>query len=189
MYNFGAYALAGNTWGQNPAGVGGANATFLGTLVAERLVGSRESPWLTVGGNVSGGYLEYASVSPPTLPPLSSTSLTGAGTGSAVVNATLGLLYSGKTPQFNLWGEAYGSYLSGTPYTPHGGGSLPSGRIVVVGGSLGATANIPLGRGGLNVLSVGAFLGARREWDWVGTSLTTSTSLYIGGGGGFARRF
>ena len=118
MYNVAAYVLFGNTWGQNPEGASGGNFGVTGILVGEKLFGpDRDHPRVTLGGNVSLGYLHYLQVSPtgqPATPPPPSTNLVDTGNASGVVNVTTSWLYSGKTPRLVLWGEAYGSVAWGT---------------------------------------------------------------------------
>jgi hypothetical protein len=89
MYNVAAYALFGNTWGQNPPGAGAGNFGFTGILVGERLFGPDDHPTVTLGGSLTGGYLHNLQVSPtgqPSTPPPPSTNLvdTGSAWGAAI---------------------------------------------------------------------------------------------------------
>jgi RHS repeat-associated protein len=189
MYNLALYLLFSNTL-NNPAGTD-RNFGFTATAVAERLIGrDRDHPWLTLGLNVTGSYLQYLNVSPVGAPPTApSTVLGDSGAVGGVGNATLSFLYAGKTPRLQIWAEGYGSYASGTPGHDSTGAPLPGGSIVVGGGAGGVTGNIPLTANGYNILTIGAFAGDRYERDQVGSSVTQSSQLYIGGGAGFARRF
>jgi RHS repeat-associated protein len=195
MYNLALYLLLGNTF-NNPAGTD-RNLGFTATFAAERLFGSdsegkpdRDHPWLTLGLNVTGSYLQYLNVSPVGAPPTApSTVLGDSGTIGGVGNATLSFLYAGKTPRLQIWGEGYGSFASGYAGTDSTGTRLPGGSIAVGGGGGGVTGNIPFGAHGYNILTFGGFAGGRYERDQVGSSVTQSSQLYIGGGLGFARRF
>jgi hypothetical protein len=189
MYNLALYLLFSNTL-NNPAGTD-RNFGFAATAVAERLIGhDRDHPWLTLGLNVTGSYLQYLNVSPVGAPPTAPSTILGdSGAISGVGNATLSFLYAGKTPQLQLWAEGYGSFASGTPGTGSTGNRLPGGSIVVGGGAGGVTGNIPFGSHGYNILTIGGFVGDRYERDQVGSSVTQSNQVYVGGGFGYARRF
>jgi hypothetical protein len=191
MYNLAAFVLLGNTWGQNPPGTGNGNFGATAILGAERLFGpDRDHPRLTLGGNLTGSYLNYLAVSstgqPPTAP---STNLSDGLTGGAVANATVSLFYAGKTPRLVLWGEGYGSYASGHSETDATGTRQPGGSILIGGGSVGAVGNLPFGANGSNILTLGVFGGGRAERDQIGPSVTNSTQGYWGAGAGYARRF
>lgn len=189
MYNVALYLLFSNTF-NNPSGKDG-NFGFAATAVAERLIGrDRDHPWLTLGLNITGTYLKYLNVSPVGAPPtVPTTVLNDSGGVGGVGNATVSLLYAGKTPRLQLWGEVYGSYATGTPGQDATGAQLPNGNIAVGGGAGGALVNIPLGAHGYNILTIGGFVGDRYERDQVGSSVTQSSQVYAGGGVGFARRF
>lgn len=189
MYNLALYLLGSRTF-NNPAGTD-PNYGFAATAVAERLIGpDRDHPWLTLGLNATGSYLQYLNVSPVGAPPTAPSAVLGdSGTVGGVGNATLSFLYGeGKTPRLQIWAEGYGSYASGTPGTDAAGTRVP-GSIVVGGGAGGVTGNIPFGAHGYNILTIGGFAGGRYERDQVGSSITESRQLYFGGGLGYARRF
>ena len=189
MYNVALYVLLSNTF-NNPPGTD-RNFGFTATAVAERLIGpDRDHPWLTLGLNLTGSYLQYLNISPVGAPPtVPSTVLGDSGAVGGVGNATFSFLYAGKTPRLQLWAEGYGSYASGTPETDSTGTRLPGGSIVVGGGAGGVTGNIPFGAHGYNILTIGGFVGDRYERDQVGSSVTQSSQVYVGGGVGYARRF
>ena len=184
MYNEALYLVVTGTFP-------GPHLGFAATAVGERLIGEHDTPWLTLGLNISGSYLSYLNVSPVGAPPMApSTNLNDSLTGGGVANATFSLLYKGKTPQLQLWAEGFGSYSSGTPGRDPGTGAvLPSGNIAVGGGGGGVTYNRPFGANGYNILTLGVFAGGRYERDQVGSTVTQSSQLYLGGGAGFARRF
>jgi hypothetical protein len=188
MYNIALYLLFSNLF-NNPTGRDG-NFGFTAIAVAERLIGpDRDHPWLTLGVNGIVSYLQYPVVggvgAPSTVPSVVLGDSFGVG---GVGNATVSLLYAGKTPRLQLWGEAYGSYASGPPGTDTAG-NRSGGSIVVLGGAGGAAGNIPFGAHGYNIFTIGAFVGDRYERDQVGSSVTNSSQVYVGGGLGYARRF
>jgi RHS repeat-associated protein len=188
MYNVALYLLFSNLI-NNPTGRDG-NFGFTATGVLERLIGpDRDHPWLTLGLNVTGSYLQYLNVSgvgaPPTVP---SVVLGDSGAIGGVGNATLSFLYAGKTPRLQIWGEGYGSYASGNSGTDSAG-NRSGGSIVVGGGAGGVTGNIPFGAHGYNIFTIGAFVGGRYERDQVGSWVTQSSQVYAGAGAGYARRF
>jgi RHS repeat-associated protein len=184
MYNLSAYVLLGNAVGQNPNGKAG-DFGATGILVAERLIGpDRDHPWLTLGGNVTAGYLHYLSISPPGQPETTSTNVSDSYNVGGVGNATFSFLYAGKTPRLQLWGEGYGSYAGGSTETGQSGGN-----VTVAGGGGGIVSNTPFGSNGWNILTIGVFAGGRYERDQIGPTDYHSTQTYWGAGVGFARRF
>ena len=183
--NFSGYALVGNGVGQNPNGkTGDFGAT--GIFAYERLIGGndRDHPLLTLGGNVTGSYLQYLSIGPPGQPAATSTNVSDAATVGGTGNATLSFLYAGKTPRLQLWGEGYGSHTWSSTET----GQQP-GSVSVGGGGAGVVSNTSFGTNGWNIFTIGLFVGGRYENDKIGNIDYQSSQLYWGGGVGFARRF
>jgi RHS repeat-associated protein len=191
--NIALYALGGNVWGQNPDGVQGGNATATFTGVFEALLfgKTRDYSVLNIGVDVTGGVQQYSQLGVPgrANTDIAPVPLKLAGIGNFVLNSTLNLFYSGKTPMLNLWAEGYAGIQSAAPSSPSSGGPVAFGRAITAGVTGGAAINLPFGPQGLNVLTLGMFLGNKFEWDLLGQTLFQTSQLYGGLGGGFAKRF
>ncbi len=184
-FNVAGYALLGDAFGQNPSGKSG-DFGATGIVVGEGLIGgkTRDYPWLTIGGNLTAGYLHYLSISPPGQPETNSTNVSNSYSVGGTLNATFSFLYSGKTPRLQLWAEGYGSYATGGSES-----GQPGGNITIGGGGAGIVSNTPFGANGWNILTIGLFGGDRFERDRIGPTRYDSNQSYLGAGVGFARRF
>ena len=185
-WNVGGYlTLSPDILGQGPGSRWNPGGTA--TLAIERLIGgkSRNQPAVVLGFNASYNYQRYLNIdaigdrgsSPP------STNLQNVSTGSATVNAAWNPAgyYSAangklsKTPRLTLFSEFAYAYSGGGTYEGDPSGHTQS---LLLGGGAAFNARLNDGR---TILSVGAFGGARLEWDTVDDQTYQATGAYFGG--------
>jgi hypothetical protein len=198
--NLALYVVGGAVAGQSPPEHTGANPVLQGSAGVEYLGGgeTRDTPRLTVGGAVQAAVQGPAQIGDPDG---ASTYIAHATTIGGIVNANLSLRYGASgsptegIPRLAVWGEIAPSHTGGgttiaPPPSPGGASVLrPTGASSAVGSAAGLTLNLPFTESGLQVLSLGAFGGVRRQWDTVGGATAASTQLLLGGGLGYAGRF
>jgi GrpB protein len=197
--NLALYLVGGAVAGQSPPEHTGVDGALLGSAGLEYLAGgeTRDTPRVTLGGAVLAGVQGPAQIGDPDG---ASTYISHATTIGGIVSANIALRYGAAgapaagIPRFAVWGELSPSHTSGgttiARVSPGGPAMLrPTGASSSVGGAAGITVNLPFTASGLQVISVGAFGGIRRQWDTVGGDTAPSTQLQLGAGLGYAGRF
>lgn len=182
--NVGGYLTLNQTWGASPSGQG-LNLGAAGTAVYERLFGGRDRnhPLLTLGVNANLAYQEFAHVTaagssahPRPSAFLGNALLLGAGVSGAF---NLGYYGDSKTPRLTIFAESFVSNTSGTGVSAGNGAPPVPGETTAITGALGALYNFRLDNGSV-ILSVGATVGGRAQWDTVNGTTTTATGAYGG---------